>query len=324
MWKSRAATQAKIMEILLRARAFPPDHDDRWTVVSELEGVRPGPVVDTACDLLSSGDPAEMTLGAQIADVVCAGPAANSTILRIGLRVRRRRLRALIRDVCHPGQAPEVLAMALGPYAMTHPGRPEYFLPFAGHEHAQVRARAVWLLARETRAGGSAISERVSLLINTLQEDPDPDVAAEASNGLRHLADLADLYDDAPALGRIKDSLRRYREDPRPSVRINALLTTLGDVSTVDDLRLMARELEDPAVHWEFVSTAGVLGWSALGDAGPAQVVAALTRLRDQGWTRQVVPGAYPYENERARILNAAIDQVCRDYALAKPQSGGQ
>jgi hypothetical protein len=121
---------------------------------------------------------------------------------------------------------------------------------------------------------------------------------------------MADPAADERVRQRIEECLRRHREDPRPGVRVSALVGTFGDEPSAADLVLFARELDDPQAHWEFVAWCGRLDWRQQGDASRARVVAALTQLRDQGWTQRVVPGEYPYQLERAEMLTTAINAV--------------
>ncbi|MCW2916580.1 MAG: hypothetical protein JWN52_4648 [Actinomycetia bacterium] len=305
MLKSWAAQKAAITQVLMHAQALPSDHDDQRLVLDELYELNVGLVVEEACELLSSQDLGQMTLGSQLLSRAVIGPDPKYRTPRVA---RSKRVKDLLGHLCHPGQVPQILDVALGPYSVLYPGETDLYFSLVDHSDAIVRRRALLLLVGKTNR---LILDRVlSILINVLEHEPDPSVAASAMRDLINISKKRGLVRDKVARRRIEQCLRQHWKDPRPGVRVKALVAGIGDLPSAADLMLFARELEDPEVHWEFVLWCGLFHWGNPDDAERAQVVNALTRLRDQGWARQVVPGESTSEKERADMLDEAIHQV--------------
>jgi hypothetical protein len=284
----------RIESVIARARVLPPGDYRRSQIISELATADFKSSFQRASALIRSGEPASMTLGAEIFDQLFVG-------MREGQRFARE-AQELLRTVCRPTQEPEVLCAALHPYAQLASDADPLLHELLDHPDGRVRTTAAQLIA--TAGAEFAEDRQVDALIGLLERDPDPGVRAQAAEGLEF---IVTCYAYVPQRPRITDALMSRLDDPIPGVRASALV----GVSVVDvdmAVKRLVAELGAERVGWQFVDSFNRLPQFDLCAADlRAEAHRALRALAGQGWPRDADPARFPAEHERAEMLAKAV-----------------
>jgi HEAT repeats len=284
----------RIESVITRARALPPGDYRRSQIISELATADFKSSFERASALIRSGDPASMTLGAEMFDQLFVG-------MREGRRFARQ-AEELLRAVCRPTQEPEVLCAALHPYAQLSSDAGPLLYELLDHPDGRVRTTAAQLIA--TAGAEFADDRQVDALIALLEGDPDPGVRAQAAEGLEF---ILTCYAYVPQRPRITDALMSRLDDPIPGVRASALV----GVSVVDidmSVKRLVAELAAADVGWQFVDSFNRLTQFDLCAADlRAEAHRTLRALVAQGWPRGADPARFPVEHERAEMLARAV-----------------
>jgi HEAT repeat protein len=286
----------QVDSVIDRAGAFASGDYRRWQIIGELATADAATAFERASELLRGSDPASMTLGAEILDQ-----------LFIGMREGRRfapQAAELLRTVCKPTQAPEVLAAALHPYAQLAQGAPPLLYTLLDHPDAGVRRSAAQLIAAADTE--FADDRQVDSLIDLLARDPDPGVREQAAEGLDL---IATCYAYVPQAQRIADALAEHLDDPVPGIRASSLAATAA-LDVEGAVKRLVGELAAPEVAWQFVDAFNripLLLLEECPEALRADAHLALCRLRTQDWPDQADPARFPVQQERAEMLTKAI-----------------
>jgi hypothetical protein len=285
---------AQVENVITRALAFPPGDYRRWQAIGELATADFKSTFERASALISTADPASMTLGAEIFDHLFIG-------MREGQRYARQAA-DILRALCRPTQHPDVLSAALHPYAQLCPDAQPLLYELLDHPDAQVRRSAAQLIAAADTE--FAADRQVDSLLALLDRDPDPSVREEAAVGLEV---ILTCYSYVPQGPRISDALTSHLDDPIPGIRASSLagLSTL-EVDTA--VKRLINELGAAQPAWQFVDSFNRL--PQLEDCTPdlrASAHLALRRLQVQAWPDLADPTRFPVAQERADMLTKAI-----------------
>jgi hypothetical protein len=289
-WR-RSAKRTKIAEILSRARTQSADGYRRRRTLSELDGIDRGLVYEAAATLMRSGDPSSMTLAGRVLEDFFLKVRSDSPLRTAG--------RALLAEICHPNQDPQVLAAAIPAYMFVSDDGYKLLLELLEHPAPAVRAAAAELVAADPAAMADETVE--AALVRHFADDPDPDVRAKAAEGLQLLAEEA-----AQCRSRMAALFAGQLRHPDPRIRLSAILaTTVGEPT----LRLdaIAAELGGAAdAPWPFVKA---LCWIDV-EAGSAAVRDRIRRrllhLQSEKWADRVTTDL-PGPAEREDLLDHAI-----------------
>lgn len=224
-------------------------------------------------------------------------------VLRRNRRVKSTYHR-LVDQLRRPGQDPRVLAEALDTYLWAEdPADAKWLVSLLAHRDARVRENAIWAVTEldELCADESVLFK----LVDILERDGDPSVRLAAAAG------LFGIYDDDPdGHPRIADAIVRLRADPLPDLRAKAILTQAAGDTDSALLRLLD-EFATLAAPWQMVHACTQLGdWPRASPSLREKARARLMQLQLQGWAQRYVPGGYPDQQERTRLLTDALSAI--------------
>jgi hypothetical protein len=272
----------------------------RWEELDGLLYLDHEEVVDQALTLCASDHADDRLLGAEMLDVMMGRGADVS------------KAEAVLRQVCQPDQDPEVLAAALGPYAMTVGASLELYFELLGHPDARVRKAAAQMLGYEDDDPETA-ERTIEALVGLLHEDPAPRVRTEAAE---KLVSLFRSYDEpyTAHYEAVSDALSMRLDDEVPAIRCAAIETLISSTTPAQLIRLLTRlktELAASDVDSSFVGLSSTVRQRCKvpedirGDLYDAVVV-----LRDTGWSERAEPGEYPRPTDRDVMLTDALKSL--------------
>lgn len=282
--------------VIARARAYPAGDYRRWQALSELATADFKTTFEHAAALLRTSDPESMTLGAEIFDQLFIGKREGTRLVREATE--------LLREVCRPGQHPEVLCAALHPYVELCPDAETLLYELLDHDDGRVRRTCVQLIA--TASDNEFADDRqVEALIALLDRDPDPGVREEAAEGLELILACYAYVRQSPD---ITAALKARLDDPLPRIRVAALRGT-GALDIDATVKQLIGELSATQVVWQLVDSfnhLALLGTCSLDLRTEAHLL--LQGLEDQGWPESGAdPARYPVAHESSEILARAI-----------------
>lgn len=316
----------------------------RWASLGQLDDFGVDVVARLAIELLASGDPQRMLVGAEVVDGLCfrglvdgvdSSPGERAHRGRLSgrrsvaraedLRLIRARLIELLGGACAPGVDPGVSAAAIGPYSMLMGTSLPVELPVAllRHPDARVRARAVVILTSlMTDPGddeGTARAEfqlppidpgLVDLVLLVLDQDTDANVRVEAAGATVQILQALTERADQVQAERVASRVASHLNDSVPAVRAGALELALLHHPNQQILDQLVTELGPGDVDWRFVRLIHFIGpFTFATYAGPLRD--HLERLVATNWSSTAaIFDQWPDPDARATMLQDAIDTV--------------